>query len=75
MEIYTGAPERSRTPNLQIRSLTLYPIELRAPYVYKIGKNPPLSNSFPHATMKNHTKTNLGAKDLLDPLLQLEPSC
>ncbi len=26
----TGAPERNRTPNLQIRSLTLYPIELRA---------------------------------------------
>ncbi len=26
-----GAPERSRTPNLLIRSQTLYPIELRAP--------------------------------------------
>jgi hypothetical protein len=26
-----GAPERSRTPNPQIRSLVLYPIELRAP--------------------------------------------
>ena len=25
-----GAPEKSRTPNLQIRSLALYPIELRA---------------------------------------------
>ena len=25
-----GAPERSRTPNPQIRSLVLYPIELRA---------------------------------------------
>lgn len=25
-----GAPKRSRTPNLQIRSLTLYPIELWA---------------------------------------------
>ncbi len=25
-----GAPEGSRTPNLQIRSLALYPIELRA---------------------------------------------
>lgn len=23
-----GAPKRSRTPNLQIRSLTLYPVEL-----------------------------------------------
>ena len=27
---FYGAPEKSRTPNLQIRSLTLYPIELRA---------------------------------------------
>ena len=27
---YNGAPERSRTPNLLIRSQTLYPIELRA---------------------------------------------
>ncbi len=26
-----GAPERSRTPNPQIRSLVLYPVELRAP--------------------------------------------
>ena len=25
-----GAPERIRTPNLQIRSLMLYPVELRA---------------------------------------------
>ena len=28
----TYAPERSRTPNLLIRSQTLYPIELRAHY-------------------------------------------
>ncbi len=28
--ICIGAPERSRTPNLLIRSQTLYPIELRA---------------------------------------------
>jgi hypothetical protein len=27
---YYGAPDMSRTRNLQIRSLTLYPIELRA---------------------------------------------
>ncbi len=26
--VKNGAPKRSRTPNLQIRSLTLYPIEL-----------------------------------------------
>jgi hypothetical protein len=26
----TGAPEETRTPNPQIRSLVLYPIELRA---------------------------------------------
>ena len=35
-----GAPEKSRTPNLQIRSLALYPIELRAllsfPYSYSL---------------------------------------
>ena len=30
-----GAPEKSRTPNLQIRSLALYPIELRALYKIK----------------------------------------
>ena len=29
LDLY-GAPEESRTPNLQIRSLMLYPIELRA---------------------------------------------
>ena len=28
--LFHGAPERSRTPNLLIRSQTLYPIELRA---------------------------------------------
>ena len=28
--IINGAPERSRTPNLLIRSQALYPIELRA---------------------------------------------
>ena len=30
-----GAPERSRTPNLLIRSQTLYPIELRAHDLYR----------------------------------------
>ncbi len=29
-----GAPERGRTSNLQIRSLTLYPVELRAQNIY-----------------------------------------
>ena len=29
-----GAPEKIRTPNLQIRSLALYPIELRALLVF-----------------------------------------
>jgi hypothetical protein len=33
----SGAPERSRTPNLLIRSQTLYPIELRAQYVKTFG--------------------------------------
>ena len=28
--VYSGAPERSRTPSPQIRSLMLYPIELLA---------------------------------------------
>ena len=32
-----GAPGRSRTPNLQIRSLTLYPIELQALKILKHG--------------------------------------
>ena len=32
-----GAPERSRTPNPQIRSLVLYPIELRAPAAKRAG--------------------------------------
>ena len=31
----TGAPRRSRTSNLQIRSLTLYPIELWAPKIFR----------------------------------------
>ncbi len=34
-----GAPERSRTPNLLIRSQTLYPIELRALFCDKIYNN------------------------------------
>ena len=33
---FLGAPEKSRTPNLQIRSLALYPIELRALYKIKL---------------------------------------
>ena len=32
-----GAPERSRTPNPQIRSLVLYPIELRARAAKRAG--------------------------------------
>ncbi len=32
--LFFGAPERSRTPNLQIRSLTLCPIELQAHAFY-----------------------------------------
>src|SRR5690625_540538 len=35
-----GAPERSRTPNLLIRSQTLYPIELRALMVPRAGLEP-----------------------------------
>ena len=36
-----GAPERSRTPNPQIRSLVLYPVELRAPAEQRSGCGPP----------------------------------
>src|SRR5690625_2329066 len=35
-----GAPERSRTPNLLIRSQALYPIELRAHMVPRAGLEP-----------------------------------
>ncbi len=35
---YYGAPERSRTPNLLIRSQTLYPIELRAQSISTISR-------------------------------------
>ncbi len=41
--VLIGAPERSRTPNLLIRSQTLYPIELRA-HVFLVrsrGLEPP----------------------------------
>ena len=37
--IVLGAPDMSRTRNLQIRSLTLYPIELRA-QVFTTHLNP-----------------------------------
>jgi hypothetical protein len=35
----SGAPERSRTPNLLIRSQALYPIELRALLRWEAGGN------------------------------------
>ena len=34
-KFYTGAPEKSRTPNLMIRSHTLYPIELQALLIFQ----------------------------------------
>ena len=34
--IYNGAPVRSRTRNLLIRSQTLYPIELQAHIIFEI---------------------------------------
>ncbi len=40
-----GAPERSRTPNLLIRSQTLYPIELRA---HKNGAEDGIRTRDPH---------------------------
>src|SRR5690606_35575199 len=44
IKIYYGAPGRSRTHNLLIRSQTLYPIELRAHIVYKRWCRGPESN-------------------------------
>jgi hypothetical protein len=41
-----GAPERSRTFNLQIRSLTLYPIELRAHFYMNFKNSLRTSNDF-----------------------------
>ena len=40
LPVNKSAPERSRTPNLLIRSQTLYPIELRAHMVPRAGSNP-----------------------------------
>ena len=40
LPVIKSAPERSRTPNLLIRSQTLYPIELRAHMVPRAGSNP-----------------------------------
>jgi hypothetical protein len=37
----TGAPEEIRTPDPQIRSLVLYPAELRARRVVAIGSDAP----------------------------------
>jgi hypothetical protein len=38
--LYIGAPERIRTPNPQIRSLVLYPVELRARKAAKLAASP-----------------------------------
>lgn len=46
--IKNGAPGRSRTRNLQIRSLTLYPIELRAPNNYIIHNLKKIATTFFH---------------------------
>ena len=43
LPVNNGAPERSRTPNLLIRSQTLYPIELRA-HLKEIKCRGPVSN-------------------------------
>jgi hypothetical protein len=45
-----GAPERSRTPNPQIRSLVLYPIELRAPAAKRAGDSG--GNNYSRGTRK-----------------------
>ena len=52
-----GAPERSRTPNLLIRSQTLYPIELRA-HIIKIMS----------AEDRNRTGTVVTYRRILSPV-------
>ena len=52
-----GAPERSRTHNLLIRSQTLYPIELRAQYFKKSG-----------AEDRNRTGTVVTYRRILSPV-------
>ena len=58
-EIY-GAPERSRTPNLLIRSQTLYPIELRALNDFFIRNN--------GAEDRNRTGTVVTYRRILSPV-------
>ena len=53
-----GAPERSRTPNLLIRSQTLYPIELRALFIF-------LKNG---AENRNRTGTVVTYRRILSPV-------
>jgi hypothetical protein len=45
-----GAPDMSRTRNLQIRSLTLYPIELRAQSIFFRHKLQPFGGSYRNRT-------------------------
>ena len=52
-----GAPERSRTPNLLIRSQTLYPIELRA-HIKKLNG----------AEDRNRTGTVITYRRILSPV-------
>ena len=38
--VMNGTPEGTRTPNLLIRSQTIYPIDLRVPCVWRGGNKP-----------------------------------
>ena len=55
-----GAPERSRTHNLLIRSQTLYPIELRAHFLLFINRN--------GAEDRNRTGTVVTYRRILSPV-------
>ena len=74
LPVNKSAPERSRTPNLSIRSQTLYPIELRAHMVPRAGSNP--HGGHPPQDFKScasacsatpHVILKIGAEDGFEP--------
>ncbi len=72
-----GAPERSRTPNLLIRSQTLYPIELRAlPKMVRMkGLEPPRHKTLdPKSSASANSATSACEKWLRGQDLNLRPS-
>ncbi len=72
-----GAPERIRTPNLLIRSQTLYPIELRAlPKMVRMkGLEPPRHKTLdPKSSASANSATSACEKWLRGQDLNLRPS-